>query len=160
MYPGVHAKQHPDRPCVIMAGSGEVITYAEMEARTNQLAHLLRARGLRRTDHYSIFMENNCRYVETCGAGERSGLYYTCVNSYLTADELAFIVNDSQSRAVITSLARREVAMEAMAQCPDVELFLIIEQHPEIRGVRAGTIRAYAVMPSCAPASICAKSKI
>jgi len=34
-------------------------------------------------------MENNNRYLEACGAGERSGLYYTCVNSYLTASELA-----------------------------------------------------------------------
>ena len=36
----------------------------------------------RRLDHYAIFMENNARYVECCGAGERAGLYYTCINSY------------------------------------------------------------------------------
>ena len=54
----------------------------------NRLAHLLRAHGLERLDHYSIFMENHERYVEVCAAGERSGLYYTCVNSYLTADEV------------------------------------------------------------------------
>ena len=48
-------------------------------------------------------MENNARYVETCGAGERTGLYYTCVNSFLTPDELAFILNNSQSKVLITS---------------------------------------------------------
>ena len=60
-----------------MATSGEVVTYGEYEARTNRLAHLLRDQGLQRLDHYSIFMENNARYLEMCGAGERSGLYYT-----------------------------------------------------------------------------------
>jgi len=70
-------------------GSGETVTDAEYEARTNRLAHLLRAHGLRRLDHYSIFMDNNSRYLEACGAGERSGVYYTCINSYLTPDELA-----------------------------------------------------------------------
>jgi long-chain acyl-CoA synthetase len=119
VYPGVHAIEHPDRPAVIMATSGQVITYGELEARTNQLAHLLRAHGLQRLDHYAIFMENNERYVEACGAGERSGLYYTCINSYLTADEVAFIVNDSRSKVVITSRAKRDVAIEAIKQCPD-----------------------------------------
>ncbi len=51
-----------------IGGSG-----AEYEARTNRLAHLLRARGLGRLDHYAIFMENNGRYLEACGAGERAG---------------------------------------------------------------------------------------
>ena len=66
--------------------TGETVTYRELEARSNRLAHLFRERGLQRLDHYSIFMENNSRYLEACGAGERSGLYYTCVNSYLTAE--------------------------------------------------------------------------
>ena len=127
MYPGVHAIDHPDRPAVIMATSGQVITYGELEARSNQLAHLLRAHGLQRLDHYAILMENNERYVEACGAGERSGLYYTCVNSYLTADEVAFIVNDSRSKVVITSRAKRDVAIEAMKQCPDVTLCLMVD---------------------------------
>jgi long-chain acyl-CoA synthetase len=110
-----------------MAGSGETVTYAEYEGRTNRLAHLLRAHGLERLDHYSIFMENNSRYLESCGAGERSGLYYTCINSYLTPDELAYIVNNSESKAVITSRAKRDVAMAAIRQCPKVTLCLIVD---------------------------------
>ena len=82
MYPGEYAEQHPDRPAFIMASTGESVSYREFEERSNRLAHLLRAHGLERLDHYSIFMENNDRYLEACAAGERAGLYYTCVNSY------------------------------------------------------------------------------
>ena len=85
MYARAHAERQPDQPCVIMAGSGETLTYGQLEARTNRLAHLLRRHGLRRLDHYAIFMENNARYIEACAAGERAGLYYTCINSHLTA---------------------------------------------------------------------------
>jgi long-chain acyl-CoA synthetase len=85
MYTGKHVHLRPLQPAFIMAASGETVTYRELDARSNRLAHLLRRRGLKRLDHYSIFMENNSRYLEACGAGERSGLYYTCVNSYLTA---------------------------------------------------------------------------
>ena len=88
MYPGKYAASHATQPAFIMAGTGETVTYGELEARSNRLAHLLRASGLGRLDHYSIFMENNARYLECCAAGERAGLYYTCVNSFLTAEEL------------------------------------------------------------------------
>ena len=127
MYPGKHAASRADQPAVIMAGTGETITYGELEARSNRLAHLLRARGLGRLDHYAIYMENNARYVECCAAGERAGLYYTCINSFLTPDELAYIVNNSQSKVLITSQAKRDVALAALAQCPAVELCLIVD---------------------------------
>jgi long-chain acyl-CoA synthetase len=127
MYPGKHAALRADQPAVVMAGTGEIITYGEFEARTNRLAHLLRARGLNRLDHYAIYMENNARYVECCGAGERAGHYYTCINSFLTPEELAYIVNNSQSKVLITSQAKREVALAALAQCPAVELCLVVD---------------------------------
>ena len=127
MYPGTHAQQRPHQPLFIMAGTGDSVTYAEFEARTNRLAHLLRARGLQRLDHYSIFMENHRRYLECCGAGERAGLYYTCVNSYLTADELAYILDNSASRALITSRAKLDVARAAAKQCPRVTLLLVAD---------------------------------
>jgi long-chain acyl-CoA synthetase len=103
------------------------VTYAELEARTNRLAHLFRKQGLKRLDHYAIFMENNSRYLEACGAGERCGLYFTCVNSYLTADELAHIVINSESRILITSAAKLDVAREALMACPGVELCLVVD---------------------------------
>ena len=50
MYPGNHANKRAEQPAFIMAATGESVTYAELEARTNQLAHLLRAHGLKRLD--------------------------------------------------------------------------------------------------------------
>jgi long-chain acyl-CoA synthetase len=110
-----------------MAQGGETVTYAELERRSNRLAHFLRASGLGRLDHYAIFMENNARYVECCSAGERAGLYYTCVNSYLTPEELAYILDNSESKILITSTAKRDVALQAMAQCPRIERCLIVD---------------------------------
>ena len=126
MYAGPHARTHPDRPAFIMASTGAKTSYAEFDARTNRLAHLLRAHGLRRLDHFAIFMENNDRYLESCGAGERAGLYYTCVNSYLTPDELAYILINSESQVLVTSRSKLEVALKAIAQCPRVTLCLVV----------------------------------
>jgi long-chain acyl-CoA synthetase len=131
MYTGKHVRLRPLQPAFIMASTGEAVTYRDLEARCNRLAHLFRKRGLRRLDHYAIFMENNSRYLESCGAGERSGLYFTCVNSYLTSGELAYILNNSESRILITSRAKLDIAREALKECPRVELCLVADGESE-----------------------------
>ncbi|MBN9011974.1 MAG: AMP-binding protein, partial [Rhizobiales bacterium] len=127
MYPGTHVSARANQAAFIMASTGETVSYAELEARTNRLAHFLRSRGLNRLDHYSIFMENNSRYLESCGAGERAGLYFTCINSFLKADELAYILTNSESRVLIFSEEKRAVAEEALRQCPKVEVSLVVD---------------------------------
>jgi long-chain acyl-CoA synthetase len=127
VYTGKHARLRPLQPAFVMASTGEAVTYRELEARCNRLAHLFRRLGLTRLDHYAIFMENNSRYLEACGAGERSGLYYTCVNCYLTPAELAYILHNSRSRVLITSVAKLDVAREALRQCPGIELCIVAD---------------------------------
>jgi long-chain acyl-CoA synthetase len=142
MYTGKHVRLRPLQPAFIMAATGEIVTFAELEARNNRLAHLFRKLGLKRLDHYAVFMENNSRYLESCGAGERSGLYYTCVNSYLTASELAYIVNNSESRVLITSVTKLDVAREALKECPRVELCIVADgagESERIVGLQAAT---------------------
>ena len=79
--------------------------------------------------------------LECEGAAERTGLYYTCINSYLAAEEVAYIVNDSTARVVVTSQAKREVAAQLPAMCPNVERWLIADTDdppPGVRVARAG----------------------
>ncbi len=127
MFTTPHAITHPQRPAFIMASSGQSVSYLELDQRANQLAHLLRQQGLKRLDHYAIFMENNAHYMQACSAGERAGLYYTCINSYLKADELAYILNNSEATILITSQSRREVAAQAMKDSPGIRLALVVD---------------------------------
>jgi long-chain acyl-CoA synthetase len=126
----------PSHPAIIMALSGETITHGQLEARANKVAHLLRAVGLNRGDHYAVFMQNHPRRVECASAGERSGLYYTGVNSYLTPGELAYILNNSLSQVLITSQSHLAVAREALRDCPRVKLCLVVDGPSEGDAVR------------------------
>ena len=56
MHPGVHAAERPDHPAIVMATSGETVTYGELDERSNRLAQLWYDRGLRRGDHVAILM--------------------------------------------------------------------------------------------------------
>src|SRR5512143_2353588 len=118
MWPGFHAARTPDKPAIVMAGSGEVITYAELDAGSNRLARLLHARGLRWGDHVALCLENTPRFLEVTWAAQRSGLVYTAINHHLTAEEAAYIIADCDARALITGAAPHDLAAALLPQLP------------------------------------------
>jgi len=127
MYTAPHAESRPDQAAIVMAQSGAQLTYREFEANANRLAHFFRRLGLRRGDHIAILMENNLRYFEVMAAAERTGLYYTCVNSFLTAEEAAYIIDDCDARVLVSSAAKAELAVPAAAATPKVSAFLCVD---------------------------------
>ena len=63
MHPYIHAKNTPNKAAFIMASSGKITTYKELDEKSNQIAHLFRKRGLKAGDGISIFMENNSKFM-------------------------------------------------------------------------------------------------
>ena len=101
MYPGTYAAQTPDRIAAVMAGTGETVSYGELERRSAQLAHVLRDGGLRPGDAVALLTENSLRALEVYWAAMRSGLYITAVNYRLKPDEVTYIVNDSAAADLV-----------------------------------------------------------
>ncbi|MDH4147649.1 MAG: AMP-binding protein [Acidimicrobiia bacterium] len=124
-YPGFHAQHTPDKPALVMARSGEVVTHRELDKRSNRLAQLLWARGLRPGDHVAIFADNHPRFFEAYWAAIRSGLYFTTVNRYLQGEEAGYIVDDCGARAVLASAALADVAAAIPAHAPNCANWLM-----------------------------------
>ena len=119
MYPGVHAATHPDKPAVIMADTGQALTYQQLEERSLRLANDFRSRGLVPGDHVAIAVENRFEIVEALWAALRTGTYITAVNRHLTADESSYIIHDCGAKVVLLS-GELEVAGELAELCADV----------------------------------------
>ncbi|ETB06712.1 acyl-CoA synthetase, partial [Mycobacterium avium subsp. paratuberculosis 10-4404] len=96
------------KPAVILYPSGTVVTFDDLEARANRLAHRFRKAGLREGDTVAILMENNEHIHAVMWAARRSGLYYVPINTHLTAAEAAYIVDNSSARAIVGSAALRD----------------------------------------------------
>ena len=103
------ARETPDRMAVVVS-SGQRATYGELSRRANQMAHLLYQAGLRRGDGIVIMLPNCIEFYEVAWGAQRSGLYYTPVNTHLTADEIAYIVQDSGAKAVFIHAAAGALA--------------------------------------------------
>lgn len=127
MVPGTHAKERGDHPAVIMAASGKVTTYRELDERSNQLAQHLHDLGLGRGDVIAILLENHPRFPEVCWAAERSGPYDTAISTRLITDEIAYIVEDSGAGVVITSRAQSDVAVGLRDRGPGLDARLMLD---------------------------------
>ena len=121
MYPGAHAATTPDKPAVIMAGTGQTVTFAELESRSIRIARHLHALGLRRGDHVAVLATNTPAIFDIYWAAMRSGLYLTMANWHLTPPEVAYIVEDCGARALIVDAALDAVARELPALTPATE---------------------------------------
>lgn len=110
MYPRIHAQTHPDRPAVIMTGSGQVVTYAQLEERSLRLANWFRQSGLKRGDVVALLSDNDVRVFDVYWATQRAGLYLTSINYRLRTDEVEYILQNSGAKAIVVGRGGAEVA--------------------------------------------------
>ncbi|MGQ0432934.1 MAG: AMP-binding protein [Microthrixaceae bacterium] len=127
MFPGSFAATTPSKPAVVMASTGESITYAALDAEANRLSRVLRAAGLQPGDHVALCLENHPRFLPILWGAHYAGLYYTAMSSRLTTEEMAYIVNDCGAEAFITSAHKATAAADLVNQMPRAKVRLMVD---------------------------------
>jgi fatty-acyl-CoA synthase len=131
----------PDKPAIIMYPSGTVVTFGELEARANRLAHHFRAAGLVEGDAVAILMENNEHMHAVMWAARRAGLYYVPINIHLTAAEAAYIVDNSNAMAIVGSAKLHGALAGIGAELPN--------GLPDVLLVVGGDLEGWQRYPEC-----------
>ncbi|MFZ1742879.1 MAG: acyl-CoA synthetase [Pontixanthobacter sp.] len=103
MHPIQHAQSKPDHPAIIMAASGEIVTFGELDEAANRISNWLRNMGLNAGDAFGVLMENNAHYHKVLWASQRSGTLAVPISTHLTAAEIAYILDDSDAKLLITT---------------------------------------------------------
>ena len=109
MHPAEIASKHPDKPAYIIAETGQVTTFKQLNDLSNQGAQLFRKLGLQRGDHVAMMLENHPAMLQICLAAQRSGLHFTAISYRLQEEEVEYIVTDCQAKVFITSRAQQAV---------------------------------------------------
>lgn len=104
-----HARSAAQSPALIVA-DGDAISYAQLHARSRRVAALLHDAGLRRGDGVALVLPNRPEFLEITWGAQLSGLYYTAVNTHFIADEVAYVIDDSDAKAVFVDAAMPELA--------------------------------------------------
>ena len=118
MFPGSH---DPERPAVVMAGSGRITTYGQLDAAANRVAQLFSAQRLQPGDHIALCVENSPVFFELVWGAHYAGLLYTPCSTQLTPAELAYIADDCGARTFFLSARYAAGAQAIRARAPGVE---------------------------------------
>jgi acyl-CoA synthetase (AMP-forming)/AMP-acid ligase II len=144
-HPRKKAQDKPDKPAVIMAGTGEIVTRMQLEKRANQVAHMLRDLGLKKGENIAILMENRPQFIEICCAASRTGLFYTAISTHLTIPEVEYIISDSGAKALFTSKAMMEKIGELNAN-GKIHKFMVDGEMPGFKDYEA-RVTSYSTEP-------------
>ncbi|MEW4449500.1 acyl-CoA synthetase [Qipengyuania sp. JC766] len=125
MHPILHAQSRPDRPAVIMGGSGETVTYGELDRRANRVAHFLRAQGLAAGDGFAILLENRAEYFDLVWGSQRAGTVLVPIATRLAAPEIAYILQDSGAKLLVTSRQFEHLLAGVREACPDLPIHVL-----------------------------------
>ena len=137
MHPSVHARTYPDKPAVIVAETGEAISYADLDAASNRAAQLFRAHGLGHDDVVAFMCENTPHYYGLTWGAQRAGLRYVCISSRLTQDETDYILENSGAKMLIVSAALAEAAQKLSSRIEHFSLGGTIPGWPSIEDALA-----------------------
>ncbi|MGH8971778.1 MAG: AMP-binding protein [Acidimicrobiia bacterium] len=114
------AEADPDRPAIL--DEFTELTRTEFNARVNQLVHGLREAGMRPGDTVALLSDNRHEWLETVAATGCSSWVLVPLNWHFTAGELAYILQDSGTKALLADAAFSELAQAAAAESPGVEV--------------------------------------
>ena len=124
MMHAIWAELTPDKVAVYDP-DGRTRTFGQINANANRIVRLLRAAGLRPDDGVALLCTNRAEFVEVLSAAMRTGLRITPVNWHLTADEIAYVIQDCEAKALFAD-ARVTTAKAAADQCPDLAVKIAI----------------------------------
>src|SRR5580692_719128 len=123
MTPAVWADVKPDAVSVYDIHGAR--TFAELNANANRVVRLLRDHGLKPGDPVALLCSNRAEFLEVLQGTLRAGFRITPVNWHLTAEEIAYVVNDCQAKALFAEV-RYEAGLKASADAERLVLKVAI----------------------------------
>ncbi|CAM3293015.1 acyl-CoA synthetase [Mycobacterium colombiense] len=108
-----HAITAAQSPALV--ADGGTISYGELYARSQRVAAVLHEAGLRRGDGVALVLPNRPEFFEITWGAQLSGLYYTAVNTHFLPDEVGYVIDDSDAKAVFLDASMPELGVHIRA---------------------------------------------
>jgi amino acid adenylation domain-containing protein len=113
----------PDKVALVCAG--QRLSYAELDARSNALAHSLAAAGVVRGDRVVIFGDNTVDTVVSFWAALKANAVAVLVNPLTKSDKLAYLLNDCRPAALISDRHLLPVFAGPARDCPHLKRVIV-----------------------------------
>jgi len=115
------------------------ITYAQLDRRTNRLAHGLLGLGLQKGDRVAIYSGNRPEIAETEVACYKAGLVRVPVNARLSPQEAMGILNNSEARASVVDAPHLEPLLAGSKELESLRHFLSVDPSGSGQSITKGS---------------------
>ena len=119
------------------SGGSHTLTFGQIEARANQMAHELEARGLNRGDRLCVHLANRVEFIDLFLACTRLGVIFVPMNVLYRERELRHIVTDSDPKAIVTASGSDAVYPDGFALWPVEDVRASADSRPTARVLEA-----------------------
>ena len=102
----------PEKLALVSADTGEKLTYAQLDARTDAAAAGLRAAGVAPGDRFGLLAHNSLDYAAIFFAADRVGAIVVPLSTRATAHELTVIVADCSMKVLVAGDEFAEIASQ------------------------------------------------
>ena len=123
----------PSKPAVFQGDT--VLTYADLDARTNRMANALAALGVTAGDRVALLFNNDFRFLETLFGAMRLGAVAVPLNIRMGDEALRYVAEDSEAAVLVASAALAERGRMLAAQIPAIKH--VIADGPALDGALA-----------------------
>ncbi|WP_310766320.1 acyl-CoA synthetase [Mycobacterium sp. Z3061] len=119
-----HARTAPRSPALLTDGGA--VSFGALYDRSQRVAAALHDAGLRHGDGVALVLPNRPEFFEITWGCQLSGLYYTAVNTHFTPDEVAYVIDDSEAKAVFVDASMAELAAHIREVNASVRVHLVV----------------------------------
>ncbi len=126
------AARLPDKTALVCGDRR--LSYREIDAEANRLAHALVELGVERGDRVAICLDNGVEAVVSVFAVLKAGGVFMPVNPTTKTDKLAYILNNSRAKALIGAGRKLRAVAEVWHETPHLSVVLGVGAAPAADG--------------------------
>ncbi len=142
------AEKNPEKIAIVY--KEQRVKYKELNADANRLGNVLNKLGVGRNDKVGVLMANCPEFVMGVFAALKAGAVFVALNGLLSGRELTYVINNSDTKVIITAPPYDSLLAMLRPQLPQVEHILTLDNDPEDEGLEP----FYALMASANPANL------
>ena len=121
----------PDKLFLVSEADGRTFSYLEFQAAVNRAAELLQAQGITKGDVVSLLMPNGVEYVIAYFACWKLGALAGPVNSLLKEHEIAFVMNNSEAKAILVHSDFQRIIEGIKTELPQLKSVIKFDDEAE-----------------------------
>jgi long-chain acyl-CoA synthetase len=121
----------PDKQFLYCEADGRRYTYAEFNAAVNRAARMLSSHGIKKGDAVSLLMPNGVEYIIAYFACFKLGALAGPVNSLLKAEELTYVIANSEARALLVGSEFQSRVESLRGDLPDLQHVIVFDDEAQ-----------------------------